>query len=118
MENKISVWGIYEKAGKYCRVSVSSQLFKELTSRTNILPFTTSKDAKERPIKVYNVDGTKIFTRDIAQSNDDGTPMTQTGTDGKEYPVVKTSVYMTIEDAEKFLTNKPDEVEKYEISID
>ena len=110
MDTKFSVFSIFNTVGDYSRVTINSNLFNELAKNNPIIPCTISKDSQGDEIRVFTIDGVKIFTRlETAEG-------THLGKDGKSYPNTKTSLVMKTSEAKVRQTNVPDAISQYEIA--
>lgn len=105
---KLSVWGIYEKYGEYSRVTFPSNIFNEVVK----MNFTTSKDAKGNPVRVYRFNDGKVVICRIEPKFED-LEKTEPSLNDKGYQITNTLFYMKTAEAEAIQTNTPDEVEQF-----
>ena len=118
MDTKFSVFNIFNTVGEYSRVSVDTPLFNAIAKSNPSLPYTTSVDGKDRPLRIFTINGLKVITRDLPKFNADGTPETYKGKDGNEYPKKDYFLYMKTAEALPLQTNKPDSIAKYDLACD
>ena len=112
MDTKFSVYSLFNTKGDYSRVTISSSIFLEIAKNNTSIPYTVSKDAKDREIRIFTINGLKVFARTETVEG------TYIGKDGQEHPNTETRLYMRTADALPLKTNTPDEVAQYNIDCD
>ena len=64
IKHMISINQIFETSGNYSQVSVDRATFDQLRGLTPAIgKYETTRDAKGNGIRVFNVDGTKVYTK-------------------------------------------------------
>ena len=62
-ELELSVRKIFESSNGFSRVSVNADVFKALAGFNPSLPYTTARTSNGKGVRVYNINGTAVYTQ-------------------------------------------------------